>query len=169
MVVMPNTTPDMEPLRELFRHQIESFDYMSDKGLSILFDSIKPVKIHDPTVNMTLSISLENPELHSPKKELLSRTMHADLLPHECRQAKISYTGKLTADVCFKYETVGKRPFTVRDESYNFGQFPIMLKVGFSVFLSFHFGYIFQVLVCLFNYCYVNRDELHCECAKPAS
>ena len=31
----------LEPLRELFRHQMESFNYMEDAGLSILFDSIK--------------------------------------------------------------------------------------------------------------------------------
>ncbi|KAJ6341096.1 hypothetical protein OIU78_009299 [Salix suchowensis] len=40
-----------------------------------------------------------------------------------CRQAKVSYTGKFEADVCFQYDG---RP--VIREKYNLGQFPIMLK-----------------------------------------
>ena len=43
----------------------------------------------------------------------------------QCRQAKVSYTGKFEADVCFQYDG---RP--VIREKYNLGQFPIMLKVG---------------------------------------
>ncbi|QCD85657.1 DNA-directed RNA polymerase I subunit RPA2 [Vigna unguiculata] len=41
----------------------------------------------------------------------------------ECRQAKISYTGKLTIDVCFQYNDG-----PVIRETLNFGQFPIMLQ-----------------------------------------
>ncbi|KAJ4845829.1 DNA-directed RNA polymerase I subunit 2 [Turnera subulata] len=40
-----------------------------------------------------------------------------------CRQAKISYTGRFEADVCFQYDG---NPI-VR-QRFNFGQFPIMLK-----------------------------------------
>lgn len=50
----------------------------------------------------------------------------------QCRQAKISYTGKFEAEVCFEYH--GR---AVIREKYNFGQFPIMLRVGF-VFISFY-------------------------------
>lgn len=42
----------------------------------------------------------------------------------QCRQAKISYTGKLTVDVCFQYNDG-----PVIRETTNFGQFPIMLQV----------------------------------------
>ncbi|KAH9669887.1 DNA-directed RNA polymerase I subunit 2 [Citrus sinensis] len=72
---------DFEPLRELVRHHIESFDYMLDEGLSEMFD--------------------------------------------HCRQAKISYTGKLMADVEFQYLDAGS---PVVRERFNFGQFPVMLK-----------------------------------------
>ncbi|KAH9669883.1 DNA-directed RNA polymerase I subunit 2 [Citrus sinensis] len=77
---------DFEPLRELVRHHIESFDYMLDEGLSEMFDHVKTVF---------------------------------------CRQAKISYTGKLMADVEFQYLDAGS---PVVRERFNFGQFPVMLK-----------------------------------------
>lgn len=54
MVVKPNTTPDLEPLRELIRHHIESFDYLVDKGLEIVFQSIKGVHVHDSFINKNL-------------------------------------------------------------------------------------------------------------------
>ena len=43
----------------------------------------------------------------------------------QCRQAKISYTGKFMAEVCFEY---GNKGVAIRD-NFNFGQIPIMLKV----------------------------------------
>ncbi|KAH9718488.1 DNA-directed RNA polymerase I subunit 2 [Citrus sinensis] len=86
---------DFEPLRELVRHHIESFDYMLDEGLSEMFDHVKPVI---------------------------------------CRQAKISYTGKLMADVEFQYLDAGS---PVVRERFNFGQFPVMLKPMSMVRSSF--------------------------------
>ncbi|EXC31692.1 putative DNA-directed RNA polymerase I subunit RPA2 [Morus notabilis] len=74
----------LEELRELFRHQIESFDHLIDAGLETLLLGIKPI---------------------------------------QCRQAKISYTGKFMADGCFQYDNGA-----VIREKFNFGQFPIMLK-----------------------------------------
>lgn len=47
----------------------------------------------------------------------------------QCRQAKISYTGKLMADVEFQYLDMGS---AVVRERFNFGQFPVMLKVIIS-------------------------------------
>lgn len=47
----------------------------------------------------------------------------------QCRQAKLSYTGKLLADVYFKYNDGP----AIR-ENFNFGQLPIMLMVGILVF-----------------------------------
>lgn len=54
MAVSSKATPDLEPLRELFRHHIESFDYMADKGLEILFESIKAVQVDDSFTNQKL-------------------------------------------------------------------------------------------------------------------
>lgn len=50
----------------------------------------------------------------------------------QCRQAKISYTGKLMADVEFQYLDAGS---PVVRERFNFGQFPVMLKVIISYVL----------------------------------
>lgn len=46
----------------------------------------------------------------------------------QCRQAKISYTGKFLVDVCFKYGD-GPGGAVIR-EKFNFGQLPVMLKVS---------------------------------------
>ena len=43
----------------------------------------------------------------------------------QCRQAKISYSGKFMADVCFQYGD----GVVIREKFY-LGQFPIMLKVS---------------------------------------
>ncbi|CAL1402187.1 unnamed protein product [Linum trigynum] len=110
-------------LQELVRHHIESFDYMAARGLEVMMENIKPVKIYDPATDTTLShILFVNPKLQLPQKERF-RTKHNALYPFECRQAKISYTGKLIADVCFQYD----KKAVIR-ESFNFGQLPIMLK-----------------------------------------
>ncbi|XP_024031416.1 DNA-directed RNA polymerase I subunit 2 [Morus notabilis] len=113
----------LEELRELFRHQIESFDHLIDAGLETLLLGIKPIQVHDPSTNKTLRIWLDRPEVFTPKKEQLFRSMKDPLLPFECRQAKISYTGKFMADGCFQYDNGA-----VIREKFNFGQFPIMLK-----------------------------------------
>lgn len=47
----------------------------------------------------------------------------------QCRQAKISYAGKITIDVCFQYNDG-----PIIRENINFGQFPIMLQVCCFVF-----------------------------------
>ncbi|XP_062174950.1 DNA-directed RNA polymerase I subunit 2 [Alnus glutinosa] len=123
MVVSSNVTPDLEPLRELFRHHIESFNYMAEKGLKILFESIKPVQIYDSFINKNLRIWLAEPVLSKPRKELLSKLMDKEAFPYKFRQAKISYTGSLKAKVWFHLD--GEPPIS---EQIDFGQFPIMVK-----------------------------------------
>ncbi|GFZ02444.1 nuclear RNA polymerase A2 [Actinidia rufa] len=93
---------DYEPLRDLVRHHIESFDFMVEKGLEDMLMAIKPVE-----------------------KDRLSGTMREALYPFECRQAKTTYAGRFMADVCFQYGGGA-----VIREKFNFGQFPIMLKVS---------------------------------------
>ncbi|KAK9055998.1 hypothetical protein SSX86_027085 [Deinandra increscens subsp. villosa] len=103
---LPND-PDYEPLRELFSHHIHSFDHLIEYGLEKALMSIKPV-----TVDFFF--------------ERLSKQVREALYPFECRQAKISYTGKFLADVCFKYGD-GPSGAVIR-EKFSFGQLPIMLK-----------------------------------------
>lgn len=45
---------DLEALRELFKPHIESFNYMVDQGLQIMFQHIKPVEVIDPFTNRKL-------------------------------------------------------------------------------------------------------------------
>uniref|UniRef100_A0A2P2LTW3 DNA-directed RNA polymerase n=1 Tax=Rhizophora mucronata TaxID=61149 RepID=A0A2P2LTW3_RHIMU len=125
---------DYRELEELVRHHIDSYDYMVDRGLEIMLDNIKPVKIHDPFTDTSLSIFLSNPRLYEPQKERGLKTKLSALFPFECRQAKISYTGRFEADVCFQYN--GRQAIR---ERFNFGQLPIMLKVC-VYFVVFMFG-----------------------------
>lgn len=46
---------DFAAVRELFRHHIESFDYLVTKGLEVLLSKIKPIEIVDPSTNNTLT------------------------------------------------------------------------------------------------------------------
>ncbi|KAG4943860.1 hypothetical protein JHK85_048506 [Glycine max] len=127
MVVKQGSIPDFEALRELFKHHIESFDYMADAGLETMLRHIKPIELllmELVFVHLTwFLLWLDNPVLYPPQKERISRTMREALLPFECRQAKISYAGKITIDVCFQYNDG-----PIIRENINFGQFPIMLQ-----------------------------------------
>ncbi|KAI4323574.1 hypothetical protein L6164_023169 [Bauhinia variegata] len=119
----PGAAPNYEPLRELLKPHIESFDHMVEAGLDTMFQHVKPVEIYDHHSDKKLRIWLSNPELFPPQKERSSKTMREALLPFECRQAKISYTGKFTADVCFQYDDGA-----IIRRKFNLGQFPIMLQ-----------------------------------------
>ncbi|GAV81142.1 RNA_pol_Rpb2_6 domain-containing protein/RNA_pol_Rpb2_7 domain-containing protein/RNA_pol_Rpb2_2 domain-containing protein/RNA_pol_Rpb2_1 domain-containing protein/RNA_pol_Rpb2_3 domain-containing protein/RNA_pol_Rpa2_4 domain-containing protein [Cephalotus follicularis] len=113
---------DYSALHELVKPHIDSFDYMVDKGLEEIFRSIKPVQVFDSFENKKLRIFLDKPEIFKPLRGG-SKGMSEALLPFECRQAKISYTAKFTADVLLQYDDGPP----IR-ESINFGQFPIMLR-----------------------------------------
>nr|XP_018632652.1 DNA-directed RNA polymerase I subunit 2 isoform X2 [Nicotiana tomentosiformis] len=114
---------DYSALKELFSHHIESFDHMVDNGLETMLLNIKPVEVLDSFSKLKLRIWFGKPEIFPPQKERTSKTMHDALYPFECRQAKLSYTGKFLVDICFQYGDGA-----VIREKFNFGQFPIMLK-----------------------------------------
>ncbi|TYI07414.1 hypothetical protein ES332_A10G226100v1 [Gossypium tomentosum] len=119
----PPSVKELEELKELFKHHIESFDYMIDEGLEIMLKRVKPVQIFDPNSTKTLRIWLDHPEIFPPQKDRSSKTSAGALLPFECRQAKISYTGSLHMDVCFQWNGG-----VVIREKVNFGEFPIILR-----------------------------------------
>jgi len=53
-----STVPTMEDFKELHNlvtHHIESFDYMTLKGLDVMFNRIKPVSVYDPNTENELS------------------------------------------------------------------------------------------------------------------
>ncbi|GFP98191.1 DNA-directed RNA polymerase i subunit rpa2 [Phtheirospermum japonicum] len=98
----PHLAPekDYEALREIFKHHIDSFDHMVDRGIDAMLRNIKP--------------------------ERSSRTNLADALyPFECRQAKLTYSGKFMVDLYLEYGGA----VAIR-EKICLGQFPIMLKVN---------------------------------------
>lgn len=50
----PPSVKELEELKELFKHHIESFDYMIDEGLEVMLKRIKPVQIFDTNSTKTL-------------------------------------------------------------------------------------------------------------------
>lgn len=70
MVAKPGSVPDFEALRELFKHHIESFDYMVDAGLDTMLGHIKPVEIFDDFT----STKLRNILFFNEKTLLISST-----------------------------------------------------------------------------------------------
>ncbi|KAL1817703.1 hypothetical protein ACET3Z_020277 [Daucus carota] len=118
------TAPDFSPLNEMVRHHIESFDHMIDFGLETMVKNIKPVEVFDAAANKKLRIWLRSPVVYPPQKDSRGKSTTATLNPFECRQARISYDGKLMMEVCFQYDDSA----AVLKETFNFGQLPIMLK-----------------------------------------
>lgn len=114
---------NFDALKVLFKPHIESFDHLIEAGMETIFKSIKLVVVH-PTTFQKLIITLEAPKLLSPQKDGIAKTTRKTLYPFECRQAKLTYSGRFTADVCFKYDDGG----AILRENFNFGQFPIMLQ-----------------------------------------
>ncbi|XP_074576381.1 DNA-directed RNA polymerase I subunit 2-like [Curcuma longa] len=112
--------PDYEPLRDLFRPHVESFDYFLDEGLEKIFLAIRAVEIVDRTTGVKLRISLECPQLLPPTKD---GRLNEPLYPHTCRQARTTYKGNFKALLCFQYDDG-----VIVRESINFGHLPIMLK-----------------------------------------
>lgn len=117
-----NSARDYEPLRELVKPHIDSFDHLIASGLEQVLLALKPVVVSDPSCSRQLRIWFGKHHLSEPKKETSVRTMREKLYPFECRQARISYTGKLVAELNFQYD---EGP-PIR-EKFDLGQFPIML------------------------------------------
>ncbi|KAL3622460.1 DNA-directed RNA polymerase I subunit RPA2 [Castilleja foliolosa] len=120
----PHLAPekDYEALREIFKHHIDSFDHMVDHGIDAMLMNIKPVEVFDKVSNLKLRIWFGTSEIFPPQKERSSRLADA-LYPFECRQAKLSYSGKFMIDLYFQYGN----DIAIR-ERFCLGQFPIMLK-----------------------------------------
>ncbi|XP_068648469.1 DNA-directed RNA polymerase I subunit 2 [Aristolochia californica] len=114
---------NLEKLQELVRPHIDSFDYFIDTGLDTMLLYIRPVQIIEPSGGIKLRVWFEKAILQSPEKVDGHKSMHRPLLPNECRQAGLTYHGKLFIHVCFQYNDGA-----VVRETFNFGNLPIMLK-----------------------------------------
>ncbi|XP_024189278.1 DNA-directed RNA polymerase I subunit 2-like isoform X2 [Rosa chinensis] len=68
---------DLTHLRELFRHHIESFDYLITAGLGVTLRDIKPVQVHNPHTGETLRIWFaDDPILGRPQKDRSSEPLY---------------------------------------------------------------------------------------------
>lgn len=119
MEPMSTPKPDFEALRELFRPHIDSYDYFLVEGLEKALLSIRPAEISDPSTGTKLRISFEKPYILPPAREA---RLSEPLFPHECREARLTYRGEFSLDVCFQYNEG-----VVIREKISFGHLPIML------------------------------------------
>jgi DNA-directed RNA polymerase I subunit RPA2 len=60
---------------------------------------------------------LEKLALHPPQKEGLANSTRQALYPFECRQAKLTYSGRFSANVCLQYEG----DVAIVQDSFSFG------------------------------------------------
>ena len=135
---------DVERLRSLTEPHIESFNYFLDVGLSRGINDIEPAEIDliDPkrreSDNASSSIHLsdvstiqfwiEDVKVMKPSKSGGGRSSR--LLPRECRERKIMYSGQILGNFCYKI--IQRRngvqiPTQPVKLPKNFGSLPIMV------------------------------------------
>ncbi|GAB2214554.1 hypothetical protein Droror1_Dr00018906 [Drosera rotundifolia] len=145
---------ELAPLKELFQHHIDSYDYLIEAGLNEVTANIKPIRVFDPIaesksllfarkglINLVLNYvfsegllfmsSLTCCVLYLGKVEVLRPRTEGGvsrsrfLYPYQCQQMHTSYTVRLMIDVNIEYKK--KEPMTVI-EKMPFGDFPVMVK-----------------------------------------
>ncbi|GAB2213812.1 hypothetical protein Droror1_Dr00018128 [Drosera rotundifolia] len=101
MAAKLKTEEELAPLKELFQHQTDSYDYLIEAGLNEVTANIKPIRVFDPIAGRSIA-------------HILS-----------CRQMHTSCTARLMIDVNIEYKM--KEPMIVI-EKMPFGDFPVMVK-----------------------------------------
>lgn len=107
------TTEDLERLRSLTKPHVESFDYFLEVGLSRGISDIEPAELdlvdmqkvrEEGEVDLTEATSVkfwvEDVKIAKPTKSNAGRSNK--LLPRECRERKINYTGQIFGKFCYK-------------------------------------------------------------------
>ena len=109
---LPNAE-DLDRLRTLTRPHVESFDYFLEVGLSRGIKDIEPAELDlvdvqkirqegnvDLTDASTVKFWVEDVKVAKPTKSNAGRSNK--LLPRECRERKINYTGQVFGKFCYK-------------------------------------------------------------------
>lgn len=135
---------DVQRLRSLTSPHVESFDYFLEEGLCRGVKCIEPAEfaIVDPRtlredpesidLSETSSVNfwVENPRVGKPIKENSGGQSKGNLLPRECRERGMMYSGPLRATFC--YNIIKRRngtefPQTTVRLPKEFGDMPIMV------------------------------------------
>lgn len=135
---------DVERYLSLSAPHVESYDYFLEKGLSEGIQSIDPYDIDlldrkylhtDGTYSKldsltTVRLWYETAKLARPVKATKTGRSSA-LLPSECRERRLMYSGELQATVCFQiidHRNGHPMPGQIHRITRSFGELPIMVK-----------------------------------------
>lgn len=136
---------DVLRYRELTAPHVESYNYFLQVGLDKGIRDIEPIEmsIIDPAINTinnenpidftnitTVQFWMENVKIAKPSNKLSISGKDSRLLPRECRERGLMYSGTITGTFCYNFvqrrngaEIPGKPNKLVR----TFGLMPIML------------------------------------------
>ena len=135
---------DVERLRKLTAPHVESFNYFLEEGLARGVEDIEPseIDIVDPkrlrdepdSIDYdevsTVKFWIENPKVGKPIKSSPGGRTRENLLPRECRERGLKYSGPLKASFC--YQIIKRRngaefPQQIVRIPKEFGELPIMV------------------------------------------
>ena len=135
---------DVERLRTLTAPHVESFNYFLEEGLARGIKAIEPAELaiidpqkqrDDPSSielseTTTIKFWVENPRVGKPIKGAPGGRTREDLLPRECRERGMMYSGPLRASFC--YQVIKRRngmenPDPVVRMPKEFGDLPVMV------------------------------------------
>ena len=164
---------DLHRLRSLTKPHVESFDYFLNVGLSKGIKDIEPAELDlvdtqtvreegkvDLTDASTVRFWVEDVKVAKPSKSGAGRSNK--LLPRECRERKVNYTGQIFGKFCYKI-VQRRNGIEINGPAVKigktFGHMPIMVLSkcchleGTSpedlVTLREEVGDVFQIHVCL--------------------
>ena len=140
---------DVERLRNLTKPHVESFNYFLDEGLAkgiqdiepAELDLIDPKQLRDDRRSIdwddiyTIKFWIENVKIGKPTKPTTisgnqGKLTSNKLLPHECRERSLVYSGQISGSVC--YQIIQRRNGIAMDGvttkiPKTFGKLPIMV------------------------------------------
>ena len=135
---------DVDRLRSLSAPHVESFNYFLEEGLSrgvkaiepAEFSIVDPIKLRDSPDSIDISelssvkFWVENARVAKPIKASPGGRSQANLLPRECRERGMMYSGSLQALFCIqiiKRRNGVEFPQPVMRVPKEFGELPIMV------------------------------------------
>lgn len=129
LAAMPSEPPELskhELFRRLVAPHVESFNYFCESGLRKVVEQLPRVTIDDGG-GRPVAVWFEEVSVERPMREEGRATAHLKdlrVFPRECREAGTTYSGALTATVCWAAEGEEECRKQMRLSS-----FPIMVRI----------------------------------------
>jgi len=108
-------------LKQLIAPHLESYNYFLTEGLSSAVENLYPLTLDACDEHESLKLWIRDVVISKPRDPDGGRDMKT--YPLECRQSKISYTGQMTATICYEIDDGDSEG----ELNINMGQFPIMV------------------------------------------